>query len=341
MRIVFISLSLTTLFLLASCSGQKSEAKNLEQIYAEEGVPVKVQTIKPQPFKKSLYYNALIRGFRESSAYAALGDRVEKIYVKVGDYVKKDQVLLSFPTDNPAAQYYQAKVAFENAERTIARMEKLLKSGGISQQDYDNAKTQYEVAKANWDAVRQAVKVKAPISGYVTKINVRETDNVDIKAELFTITQTDRMKAEIWVAESEIDLVKPGQTAFARWNGHQVQGKVTQVNMAMDLKHRAFKAILEFENLDNVMPSGVTAEIEVVTINQPQAIVVDQTVFLNEMGHYYVFVNQNGNAKKQPVKVAAQSGTSVLVESGLKAGDQLITEGQFLVKDGSKIKIIG
>ena len=51
MRTVFISLSLAALFLLVSCSGQKSEAKNLEQIYAEEGVPVKVQIIKPQSFK--------------------------------------------------------------------------------------------------------------------------------------------------------------------------------------------------------------------------------------------------------------------------------------------------
>ncbi|MHB2149476.1 efflux RND transporter periplasmic adaptor subunit [Calditrichota bacterium LG25] len=342
MRITGILLLLFSFALVINgCSKEKDEAKNLEQIYAEKGIPVKVQTVQPAPFRKASYYNAILRGFRESSVFAALGDRIDKIYVKVGDYVQKDQVLLSFPTDNPTAQYYQAKVAFENARRTIERMKELLKSGGISQQDFDNAQTQFEVAWANWDAVRQAVKVKAPIGGYVTKINVRETDNVDVKAELVTITQTDRMKAEIWIAESEINEIHDGLPAVARWNGFEIKGKVIQVNMAMDLKQRAFKAILEFDNPDNTVKSGVTAEIEIVTIDREKAIVVDQTSLLKEGGQRYVFVNNNGKAEKRPVKIGSQSGAKVLLLEGLKPGDQLIIEGQFLLKDGSKINIIG
>ncbi|WP_456441451.1 efflux RND transporter periplasmic adaptor subunit [Caldithrix abyssi] len=342
MRITGILLLLFSYALVINgCSKEKDEAKNLEQIYAEKGIPVKVQTVQPAPFQKVSYYNAILRGFRESSVFAALGDRIDKIYVKVGDYVQKNQVLLSFPTDNPTAQYYQAKVAFENARRTIERMKELLKSGGISQQDFDNAQTQFEVARANWDAVRQAVKVKAPISGYVTKINVRETDNVDVKAELVTITQTDRMKAEIWIAESEINEIHDGLPAVARWNGFEIKGKVIQVNMAMDLKQRAFKAILEFDNPDNTVKSGVTAEIEIVTIDREKAIVVDQTSLLKEGGQRYVFVNNNGKAEKRPVKIGSQNGAKVLLLEGLKPGDQLIIEGQFLLKDGSKINIIG
>ncbi len=340
MRFAVLSFWLVGLFLLAGCGREQATSKNLEQIYAEQGIPVKVKKVQLQPFKKSLFYNALIRGFKESSAYAALGDRVEKIYVKVGDYVQKDQVLLSFPTDNPAARYYQAKVAFENAQRTLQRMKQLWQSGGISQQEYDNAQTQFEVTKANWLAVKQAVKVKAPISGYVTKINVQETDNVDVKAELFTITQTDRMKAEIWVAENEIGLVHPGQKAIARWNGYQIEGKVVQVNMAMDLTHRAFKAMLEFQNPNNTIKSGVTAEIELITLEQPQALVVERTALLKDEHGYYVYLNDGGKARKQSVKIGAQDGTRVQILQGLAPGDPLVVEGQFLIKEGSKLNII-
>ncbi|NOX89637.1 MAG: efflux RND transporter periplasmic adaptor subunit [Calditrichaeota bacterium] len=340
-RVIPVIFMLMSLLILSNCAKEKTEAKNMEQIYAEEGVPVKIREIKPQKFTRSLYFNAPLRGYRESSAFASIGDRVEKILVKVGDYVRKDQVLLTFPTDNPAARYYQAKVAYENAERLYKRMDNLFKTGGISQQDLDNAKTQYEVAKANWDAVRQAVKVKAPISGYVTKIDVRETDNVDSKAELFTIAQTQRMRAEIWVSEKEIEEVKEGLPAVARWNGVEIKGRVVQVNMAMDVIHKAFKAILEFDNPDNRFKCGVTAEIEIESYQNPEAVVIEATDVIKEGDAYFVFVNLDGLAKKRPVELGKQNGMKIEVLKGLKPGDQLIVEGQMLLKEGSKVKITG
>ena len=67
-------------------------------------------------------------------------------------------------------------------------MQQYFEAGGLSQQDFDNAEAAFRVAETDWDAVRQSVKVKAPIAGVLTRLNVRESDNVEEEDELFTVS---------------------------------------------------------------------------------------------------------------------------------------------------------
>jgi RND family efflux transporter MFP subunit len=312
----------------------------MEQIYKEEGVPVKTVTVEPRIFETELSYHAVLSGIEESSAYAMVGDKVEKILVNVGDFVQKDQVLMTFPTDNPGAQYSQAKVAFENAKTAYKRVENLFNTGGISQQELDNAKAGYDVAAANWDAVQQSVKVRAPISGQVTKVNVTESENVRRDAELFMISKTNKLKAKVWVAESEIQQVKTELPAMAVWNDSTISGKVVQVDMAMNQQVQAFGAVIEFDNRKNCVTCGVTADVIIKTYKNPSAIVVERKNILNDQDGSFVYVVNIGNAKKRSVKLGKQEGIEIEILEGLKQGDELIVEGQLLLEQDSKVKII-
>jgi len=312
----------------------------MEEIYRQEGAPVRVQIIKPQTFSARLIYQAALKGMREASAYASFGGRIEKIYFKVGDYVKKDQVVMSFPTETPATQYNQAKVAYENAEKNMKRMDKLYSNGGVSQQMYDNVRAQYEVAKANWETVRQMVQVKAPISGIITRMDVTETDNVQKKAELFTVSQTGKLKAKIWIGEKDICDVHPGLPAVAVWHNSDVRGRVKQVDASVNPKRQAFGVVLEFDDPGQAMACGATADIRITNYEKDNAIVVPRKNILREAGKTFVYVVHNGLAKKQQVKLGRTYGMDVEVLSGLSAGDSLIAEGQLLLADSSKIKII-
>ena len=332
---------LTVLLLFPNCTQkEKEEAKNIEQIYREEGVPVKIEKVTTKEFKTEISFNAVLSGFQESSVYASVGDEVEKIYVKVGDYVKKNDVLLTFPTDSPAAMYFQAKVAFENAEAAFKRIENLYKSGGISLQDRDNARAAYEVAKANWNTTEQTVKVTAPISGYVTKVSVAETDNVQKEAELFTISRTGRMKAYTWISEEQIFDVEKGMPATAVWQGYTIEGKVVQVDMAMNQMKKAFRALLEFDSPDNKMKAGATAEIKIATSHKPAAVVVKQRHILKDGDKFFVYVVLDGKAQKRPVKKGQRQVLDVEILAGLNPGDELVVEGHTLLEPGSKVKII-
>ena len=325
--------------MIAGC-GKQEEARNMEQIYSEEGVPVRIETVNQSGFSSELEYNATLTGIKESSAYASFGDKIERINCRVGDFVEKDEVILSFPTDNPAAKYYQAKVSFENSKTSFERIENLYATGGISRQALDNAAAAYHVAQADWDAVRQTVKVKAPISGIVTRVNFRESENVQSEDELFAISQVDRLKARIWVSDKQITLIEKDQKATARWNGTTLAGTVVQVDMSMNHERQAFGVVIEFDNPGMIVRCGVTASISIETYQNSGAVVVERKNLIKESDSYYVYTEESGFARKKQVTLGKNGGLEVEILRGLNEGEKLITEGQMHLDDGTKIKII-
>lgn len=337
--ILFISLFMLGLS-ASGCSNNETAAKSLEQLYQEKGVPVITEIVKQNSFAVMHSYTAILTGIEESSANAMVSDKVDNIHVRVGEFVEKDDIIISFPSDNPTAKYYQAKVSFENAKSTYRRFSDLYDSGGISHQELDNVKTQYQVAEANWDAARQTIQVKAPISGYVTKINVRESDNVEPGDELFTISQTHKMKSKIWVPEKDINLFQRGAEAIAVWNDVEINGQVVQVDMSMNANNRAFGVVVEFNNPDKILKCGVTADVSVRTYSKREIITIERKNILKEEDRYYVFVVKEGQAEKRFIRLGKTSGMDVEILSGLQIGDELVTEGQLLLAPGKKINKI-
>ncbi len=328
------------MLLIISCSQDMEDTRSIEQIYREEGVPVRTMTVKPMPFKVERSYHAVLTGIEESSAYAKVGDKVEKIYVKVGDYVNQDQILLTFPTNNIKARYFQAKVGYENAKLAYERIANMYQTGGISKQQLDNAKASLDVAEANLDAAQQTVIVKAPISGYVTRVNARETENVKKEAELFRISRMKKMKARVWVSEKDVMEVVRGIPAYAIWNDRRIDGKVVEVDMAIDPKKQAFGAVVEFDNPQKILKFGITVDVFIETYNIPDALVVELKDLVKEEDQYFVYAIENGLAVKKPVVPGRRYKLYVEILEGLSPGDEIIVEGQMLLEPEAKVRLI-
>ncbi len=339
-RIVIFLIAIITVFITSSCTKSESQSKSLEQIYKEKGVPVTIKQIEKNKFSIENTFHSTLSGIQESNASAMVADKVEKIYYKVGDYVEKDAVVISFPTDNPSAQYNQTKSAYELAKTTLDRMTNLYNSGGISLQDFDNTKTQFKVAEANWDAVRQSIMVKAPISGTISQINVQESDNVSPGDALFTVSQTQKLKGKLWASESQAAVIKVGNNVTAKWQGLIIEGRVSQVDLSLNTSMQAFGVWVELNNSGKRFKSGINAEITIYSGEGDETIIVERKNVIVEENSNYVFVNQSGKAQKREIKTGRTQGLDIEVVEGLSVGDQLIVGGQMLLKDGEKIRVI-
>jgi RND family efflux transporter MFP subunit len=270
-----------------------------------------------------------------------VSDKVEKILFAVGDQVSRDVIVINFPTDNPATQYNQTKTALDHAETTLARIKNLYESGGISLQEYENTKTQYDVIMANWEAVQRAVRVKAPIAGTITQINVRESDNVNTGDKLFTVAETRRLKTQIWVTEDQATAISKGAQATAVWRDITITGKVVQMDASLNSKRQAFGAVIEFDNPGGRMKNGVNAEIRVFDNRERQAMVIDRKNVRTEGDSTFVFVALDSLAVKKPVMLGQRHEMDVEVIRGLEPGERLITGGQMLLENNTKIRIVG
>ena len=344
-KIFIVPIFIMIFFLISGCFAKKYdgdlETRSIAQIHEDEGVPVKTTEIKIQKFAAPFRYNATVSGITESSASASVSDSVERILFRVGDYVQRDTVVIQFPQNNPSANYFQAKAAYENSGETLKRIEQLYQSGGVSRQDFDNTKTGYDVAKANWDSVNKMIHVTAPISGYITRLDVRVSENVSPGDNLFTITNYDKLVGRIWVLERDIAHVRRGLNAEAIWSGNRIPGRVTQIDLSLNPSRQAFGALIEFDNPRHTIMSGVNADINLFVYENNSTIVVEKKYLLSDNEGNFVYIKGLENTPiKRYVRTGWEHGENIEITHGLGEGEILITEGSRLITESSRIRVV-
>ncbi len=340
---IFIPLLMSAFIFLsmAGCgSEEKEEAKSMTRIQQEEGVPVKIDEISPQPFRKYLTFYSTITGIREQIRGAAIGGRISSVNAKPGQYVKKDDVIIEFPEDELSTQIIQAKAAFENAEKTFRRMENLLKAGETSQANYDGAETQYLVAKRNYEMQMQMLHIDAPYDGIITEIFVNEGDNVSSKDPLFKISNLRKMRTRLWATDEEIKWIKKGMTAEIMMEGESISGTVTNISLSYDPHRQAFYAEAEFPNENMKLRSGLTVEVRVLVYDNEEAIIVPRNVVRSDSKGSFIYLAKGDKAEKRYISNRNESGILYEINKGLSFGEKLITEGMSMVEDGQKIKVV-
>jgi len=327
-------------FFLFGCGREEKEAKSIEEIRKDEGVPVKVNVIETKTFEKYYSFYSKLCGIKEATKGAIVGGKIEKINARVGDNVKKDQIIVEFDKANPGLQYEQGKSAFINAEKTYERLKKLLEAGETSQANFDAAETQYLVAKRNYESLKQMLFIEAPFEGTLVNMKVYEGDNVDKDTHLFTIAQLDKMRAKLWASESEISMINKGMAAEMLINNRKYSGRVVDVSLAADPYKQAFYAEVEFNNPNRELKSGVVADIKILTYRNTKAIVIPRNLLMEDEKGSFVFTVNNNTAEKRYVKNGNDSGLDYEIKEGLKKGDVLVVQGGTQLDNGTKVKVI-
>ena len=329
--------------LIVACSrrAEVTETRSIDEIHRQEGVPVRVRTVEPAAFTNFFSFTTTLRGAAESTAAATLADEVADVLYQVGDFVERDTPVVLFPPDNPSLNYEQARVSFESARAAFVRISSLFEDDGVSRQSFDDARTQFDLARANWESVQNVVRVRAPISGFITRINIFASDNVRPGDPLFTVSDLAQLRATVWLTDRQVQAVQVGQPARAVWQDHVITGRVVQVDLAMDQEMRAFAVKVRFDNPDLVVQSGVTAQVEIETYRNDVAVILNQREVIDDGAQTSVFVARGQAAVRTPVAIARRQGLLVEIDSGLERGDEVIVSGIELVADGTAIRVVG
>ena len=333
-------LTLSLMLVLSACGKKKDDSKSMDQLHSQLGIPVRVISAEKSTFEQVLRYNAVLGGSEESTTQSMVSDVVTSIKAKVGDHVNKGDVVITFPRNTPSAQYEQATSAYQSIAAIHDRMQRLYEQKAISLQDYENVRTQYQVAKANLESSEQMIQVKAPISGVITNLMVSVSERVFPGKDLFTVTASSGYKATIMIPETEISKVKRGSRVVAKWGEYSINGKVSTIAMAMDPGTKAFRVEAVFAGRNTNVPYGVTAEIEVEISRKANVFVVERQHLVKENGDFFVWKAEADKATRVPVEIGLTNQLEYEVVSGLSDGDSIITEGIKSLTEGAKIRII-
>jgi membrane fusion protein (multidrug efflux system) len=332
---LLLVLPLVAAVMLSSCS--KQEETEPEQR------PVSVETMVLQPSAERVLrtYTASLEGEQQADIYAKIAEAVEQVRVREGQTVKTGQVLISLDKTGPSSMYRTAESVLRNAEKNHRKMDFLYKEGAVAESRFDAATTEYEVAKADFDAAARLVEVESPIGGTVTSLDVTAGDYLYTGQKLATVASTDRLRARFGVNARDVGYFEEDAavTITADEIGRELSGRVVSVAGSADPVTRAFQIEVLLDNGERLYRPGMFVRVSAVVAELDSVLVVPRSAVLTLEGKQTAFVVSNGTAYKRLVELDRDLSGSVVVASGLSPGDTLVTLGQNYLDDGFPVRI--
>jgi len=299
---------------------------------------------------------------QQASVYSKVTGNIEKIYVDIGDRVKKDQLLALIDTTiysqnakQAHANYLQALANLENSKLSYERNKSLFAQNLVAKQELDNSKTAYDVASAQKEAAfanyNNALiqlgycKVTAPFSGYITKRFLDPGAYVSSSnpsgAVLFTLMDVSMLKSIINIPEKDVPdvskILEIRVTADALPNS-VYKAKIKKISEAVDLSTRTMAVEVDIDNFNGQLKPGMFATITLVMEKKENALILpNQVVLNNDSGNFVFVVGQNKTVHRKFITVGIQQDSKDEILSGITEKDQIVFVGQNLIKENMKV----
>jgi membrane fusion protein, multidrug efflux system len=308
-------------------------AASIEQIRAERGVPVTVTAAVAAPLAVWREYNGNVAGAREAVVGARTGDPVSAVLVAAGQRVRAGQVLVRQSGETTAARARQAEAARGQAQRTVERLRPLHEAGAISDQEWEQAVTQLELAAADVAAAHGMLAVTSPLAGTVTEVMARPGMVPSAGDPLVRVADLSRLVVFVRMSAAEAAAVGVGQRARA---GLSAEGAVNRVALQADPATRLVEVEVGFPPTAGLIPGTLApVRIEVATraaaVQVPRAAVRDDAVWV---------VTELGRAARRHVQTGLVDRDIVEIISGVEAGEQVVVDGGSLLSEGALVRVV-
>lgn len=307
---------------------------SVEEIREERGLPVTVASAESGRFEVWREYSGDVGGIRDAVVRARSEDQVSAVLVRVGQSVREGQVLVRQSGEVAGARARQAEAALRQAERNVERLRPLHAAGALSDQDWDAAETQLELAQADLAAAKDALSLTSPLTGVVTEVPARVGMIPSSGDPLVRIADLSRVLARLRVSATQAAEIRQGQPA--RLPGPDLSGRVRRIALQAEPETRLVEVEVEFPH-DASLILGTLATVEVLVAAREDAVSVPRAAV---RGSLVWVVGADGRASRRPVTRGLESSDRIEIASGVKPGEQVVVAGASLLSDGARVRVV-
>ena len=276
------------------------------------------------------------------------------------------------------AEIDQSLADLEKRKADRERAKKLFDGQYISAQDWDAARTAYEVAVATHQKAKQNLglvtegprkeeiaaaraqldqskaalslarqklgktKVSSPLAGVVRLKRVSKGEFVKNGNPLFTIIQSNPLKLRFTLSEKDVGKVKPSQEVLLRVDAFadkEFKGKVTTIFPSLEEKTRTLMVEALVPNPEESLKAGLFTKVILYTGPPKETVVIPITALLYEEAKIKVFVEDGGRAKEKSISIGGKYGELMEIAEGLKEGEKVVVAGQQNLSEGVKVHV--
>jgi membrane fusion protein (multidrug efflux system) len=250
-----------------------------------------------------------------------------------GERVEKGAVL--FQLDSRAAD-----VTVESARQNFERQQKLMQVDGTSQKALQEAGQQLAAARTQ----QALLVVQSPLSGTVTRANVKPGEAVDLNTVLAEVIDLDRLVVSASVPSAELTALKAGQLAevLDDKSASPVIGPLTYIGAQVDAKTGTAPVRVALAGNSGLRP-GQFVTLRIVSGERKDCLAVPlESVVKDSEGDTVIALVQNDTAVQKRVKAGLRDGGLVEIEAeGLQADMQVVAEGAYGLPKETKVRVLG
>ena len=354
--IQILGLSLILTFSLVSCSDSKKDSSDNQEL-----VTVQVAT-SVLPANEG-YFSA--SGQIEAEQFANISTRmmgyVTRVYVKVGDKVRKGQSLIDINNADMEAKkaqtqagIIQAQARFNTAKKDLDRFQVLFDQNSASQKELDDVKTQYNIAEAQLENARQMQNeveamlsysnIKAPFKGVITSKSVKSGDMANPGQHLLSLEAPDNFVAKVMVPETNIPYVQQNDSVkvYVKSNEQTLTGTVSEISTSSQNSGGQYLVKIKLGiPQETKLYSGmfISADFPSSHTSNNQVLVPKQAIIRKGDLQGIYTVSASNTAILRWLKLGRSMGDQIEVLSGLSEGEQYILSAEGKLYNGAKLNI--
>lgn len=363
MRKFFVWSGLLLVAVLLSGCGRRAPSHQQK----DQPVPVSAARVGQMAFPVYLDGLGTVQAFRTVNVQPQVSGKLVSVPLVEGAEVAKGALLAKIDPrpfqatlDQALAKRAQDAALLANAKRDLERYQGLVKQGYVSRQQRDQqleTVRQYTAAvKADEAAIDSAriqlgyTTIVSPIEG---RLGIRQVDVGNVvqaaSSSIVVVTQIKPISVLFTLPEQSVQQVREAMVGgkslqvqlMSRTDGSRLAtGTLTVMSNQIDQSTGTIQLKATFANQDELLWPGEFVNVRLLLRTLPNALVVpDTAVQRGPDGAYVYLVSAQDTAQMQPVTVGATEDHKTVVTSGLKLGQQLVIDGQFRLKPGSRLRV--
>ena len=344
-------------------------SSNAGQKPVSTAVPVTVYKIVPGNATYFDIYPATVTPLNLVDLRPEVSGYITDIYFKDGQHVSKgmklygiDQRQYKAANDQAIANLNVAKANLFKAQQDYDRYTELAKNDAIARQvlehseaDLQSAKMQVEASESNVKVVETNFRysvIYAPFDGTIGISNVKLGSSVAAGQTLLnTVSSDNPMAVDFSVDEKQINrfteilhkkptqgdstftVVLPDKTIYS------YPGTISLLDRAVDPQTGTIRTRLIFPDPKNLLRAGLTCNVRVQNNSASESILIPFKAVVEQMGEYFVFVVNGNKVSQRRITLGNQVNDQVIVQEGLRIGDEIVTQGTQKLRDNSVIAL--
>jgi RND family efflux transporter MFP subunit len=313
---------------------------------ADRATPVAVATVAPRDLARSVTVTGTVEPVRMIGVNSLLAGTVLVLHVQEGDRVRSGQILAELDARETRAQFERAQAVLANAQTVFERNQQLAATKIITDAEFEESRSAYEVAKSDaalWRTRVEFSRITAPSAGLVTAKLVEAGSAVSPNQRVFDLADVSLLVVRVQVSELDVVYVQRDaevDVVLDAYPAAPVKGHVRRVFPSADAESRLVPVEVALDRFPEDVRArpGFLARVMFQLDQRTAALVVPAAAIgVGEEGQF-VYVLDGDSLVRRVVTLGITTEGLVEVRRGLSAGDRVVTSGHTNLRPGIRVR---